>query len=162
VQKAKLQRSYATVTAPQDGTVSKLAAHAGQAVAPGQALLMIVPNDTYVVANFKESQVGKMKPGNVVDIEIDALPGEEFEGVIDTISPATGARFSLIPPDNATGNFVKVVQRVPVKIRWRKAAPPNIRAGLSAEVVVHLDQVDLTQLEAKQAPTATPAKAAAH
>ncbi|HUS30475.1 MAG TPA: HlyD family secretion protein [Kofleriaceae bacterium] len=159
LQKAKLQRSYTTVVAPHDGTVSKLAAHEGQTVGPGQALVMIVPNETYVVANFKESQVGKMKPGNTVDIEIDALPGEEFEGVVETISPATGARFSLIPPDNATGNFVKVVQRVPVKIRWRKAPPAGVRAGLSAEVTVHLDDVDLTHVDkppAKQAQLPSP------
>ncbi|HTL38357.1 MAG TPA: HlyD family secretion protein [Kofleriaceae bacterium] len=157
LQKAKLQRSYATITAPQDGTVSKLGAHVGQTIAPGQALLMIVPADTYVTANFKESQVGKMKPGNPVDIEIDAFPDDEFKGVVETISPATGARFSLIPPDNATGNFVKVVQRVPVKIRWRKAPPANVRAGLSAEVVVHVDDVDLTQLD--KAPSSAPKQA---
>jgi membrane fusion protein (multidrug efflux system) len=152
LQKAKLQRSYATITAPQDGTVSKLGAHAGQTIAPGQALVMIVPAETYVTANFKESQVGKMKPGNPVDIEIDAFPDAEFQGVVETISPATGARFSLIPPDNATGNFVKVVQRVPVKIRWKKAPPANVRAGLSAEVTVHVDDVDPTLLD--KAPTA--------
>jgi len=162
LQKAKLQRSYTTIIAPSDGTVSKLGAHVGQTIAPGQALLMLVPAETYVTANFKESQVGKMKPGNLVDIEIDAFPDQEFKGVVETISPATGARFSLIPPDNATGNFVKVVQRVPVKIRWRKAPPANVRAGLSAEVVVHVDDVDLTQLDKapvppKQASTAPPA-----
>jgi membrane fusion protein, multidrug efflux system len=160
VQKAKLQRSYATITAPHDGFVSKLAAHAGQTVQPGQALVMLVPNETYVVANFKESQVGKMKPGNVVDIEIDALPGEEFEGVVETLSPATGARFSLIPPDNATGNFVKVVQRVPVKIRWRKAPPAGIRPGLSAEVTVHLNDMDLTHLDQPKQAQLPPVPAA--
>lgn len=164
LQKATLQRSYATITAPSDGIVSKLAAHAGQTVQPGQALLMLVPNETYVIANFKESQVGKMKPGNVVDIDIDAFPDAEFQGVVETISPATGARFSLIPPDNATGNFVKVVQRVPVKIRWKSTPPANVRAGLSAEVVVHLDQVDMAALDKapKQAqlPATVPAPAA--
>lgn len=147
--KAKLMRSYATVIAPSDGTVSKLAAHAGQTVQPGQGLLMLVPNETYVVANFKESQVGKMKAGDAVDIEIDALPGDEFSGVIDSLSPATGARFSLIPPDNATGNFVKVVQRVPVKIRWKSAPPNAVRPGLSAEVTVHVGDSNGAPLEAK-------------
>jgi membrane fusion protein (multidrug efflux system) len=138
--KAKLMRSYATITAPYDGTVSKLAARVGQTVQPGQTLLMLVPVETYVIANFKESQVGRMKPGDAVDIEIDALPGEELSGVVDTLSPATGARFSLIPPDNATGNFVKVVQRVPVKIRWKNPPKSSLRAGLSAEVTVHVSE----------------------
>ena len=79
-----------------------------------------------------------MKPGDAVDIEIDAFPGETFHGVVETLSPATGARFSLIPPDNATGNFVKVVQRVPVKIALEEAARRDVRAGLSAEVTVHV------------------------
>ena len=135
--RAKLQRSYAAVTAPAAGVVSKLGAHAGQHVMPGQPLLMLVPLETYVVANFKENQVGQMKAGDPVDIELDAYPGQTFHGVVDTVSPATGARFSMIRPDNATGNFVKVVQRVPVKITW--SAPPGaaMRPGLSAEVTVH-------------------------
>lgn len=135
--KAKLQRSYATVVAPASGVVSRLGAHAGQHVMAGQPLLMLVPVDSYVVANFKEIQVGRMKTGDAVDVEIDAFPGQTFHGVVDTVSPATGARFSMIPPDNATGNFVKVVQRVPVKILW--SSPPGVamRPGLSAEVTVH-------------------------
>ncbi|HEY6173497.1 MAG TPA: efflux RND transporter periplasmic adaptor subunit, partial [Kofleriaceae bacterium] len=138
--KAKLQRSYASVVAPIAGTVSRLGAHVGQHVMQGQPLLMLVPLDTYVIANFKENQVGRMKAGDPVDIEIDAYPGQTFHGIVDTVSPATGARFSMIPPDNATGNFVKVVQRVPVKITW--SAPPSVamRPGLSAEVVVHVDR----------------------
>ncbi|HEX4418872.1 MAG TPA: HlyD family secretion protein [Kofleriaceae bacterium] len=138
VDKAKLQRSYATVVAPTAGMISKLGAHAGQQVMSGQSLLMLVPLETYVVANFKEVQVGQMKPGDPVDIELDAYPGETFHGVVDTISPATGARFSMIPPDNATGNFVKVVQRVPVKITWKDAPRAAMRPGLSADVTVHV------------------------
>jgi membrane fusion protein, multidrug efflux system len=136
--KARLQRGYATVTAPAPGMISKLGAHAGQHVMQGQPLLMLVPIDSYLVANFKEGQIGQMKTGDPVDIEVDAYPGQDFHGVVDTVSPATGARFSMIPPDNATGNFVKVVQRVPVKIRW--TAPPGVamRPGLSAEVTVHV------------------------
>ena len=138
--RAKLQRSYARVVAPIAGTVSRLGVRAGQQVVQGQGLLMLVPLDSYVIANFKENQVGPMKAGDPVDIEIDAYPGQTFHGIVDTVSPATGARFSLIPPDNATGNFVKVVQRVPVKITW--SAPPTVdmRPGLSAEVVVHVDR----------------------
>jgi len=137
VSRAKLNRSYASVTAPSSGTISKLGAHVGQAVGPGQALLMLVPIETYVIANFKESQVGDMKAGDIVDVELDAYGGT-FHGIVDTISPATGSRFSLIPPDNATGNFVKVVQRVPVKITWTKPPDVAMRPGLSAEVTVHV------------------------
>lgn len=136
--RAKLDRSYATVKAPIDGMISRLGVHAGQMISPGQALLMLVPVETYVVANFKEVQVGEMKAGDPVDIEIDAYEGS-FHGVIETISPATGARFSLIPPDNATGNFVKVVQRVPVKIKWTQRPSVPMRPGLSAFVTVHTD-----------------------
>ncbi len=138
VAKAKLDRAHATITAPIDGVVSKLGAHVGQSVNLGQTLLMLVPNETYVIANFKENQIAQMHPGDKVDIEIDAFDGD-FAGVVETMSPATGARFSLIPPDNATGNFVKVVQRVPVKIRWAQPPKVPVRPGLSAEVTVHVD-----------------------
>jgi membrane fusion protein (multidrug efflux system) len=138
--RAKLQRSYATITAPAAGVISKLGAHPGQQIMSGQPLLMLVPLETYVVANFKENQVGAMKPGDPVDVEIDAFPGESLHGVVDTVSPATGARFSMIPPDNATGNFVKVVQRVPVKISWTTVPKLSVRPGLSAEVTVHVNE----------------------
>jgi len=138
--KARLQRSYTSVTAPAAGVISKLGAHVGQHIMEGQTLLMLVPLETYVIANFKENQVGAMKAGDPVDIELDAFPDDTFHGVVDTVSPATGARFSMIPPDNATGNFVKVVQRVPVKITW--TVPPRVamRPGLSAEVTVRVDR----------------------
>jgi membrane fusion protein (multidrug efflux system) len=136
--KAKLERSYATIIAPAAGVISRLGAHAGQHVTAGQPLLLLVPLETYVVANFKENQVGGMKTGDPVDIEIDAYAGETFHGIVDTVSPATGARFSMIPPDNATGNFVKVVQRVPVKITWTTPPSMPMRPGLSAEVTVHI------------------------
>ena len=138
VSRAKLNRSYARVVAPTDGVISKLGVHAGQSVLANQTVLMVVPTETYVIANFKENQIAAMRPGNPVDISLDAYGGT-YRGVIETISPATGARFSLIPPDNATGNFVKVVQRVPVKISW--SVPPDIpvRPGLSAEVTVHVE-----------------------
>ncbi|HEU0035459.1 MAG TPA: HlyD family secretion protein [Kofleriaceae bacterium] len=137
LQRAKLNRSYAVVTAPVAGTISKLGAHAGQAIVANQPVLMLVPDDTYVVANFKETQISAMKIGDPVDIELDAYEGT-FHGVVDALSPATGSRFSLIPADNATGNFVKVVQRVPVKIRWTSLPPVTMRPGLSAEVTVHV------------------------
>jgi membrane fusion protein, multidrug efflux system len=136
--KAKLQRSYASVTAPTAGVISRLGAHVGQQVMAGQTLLMLVPLETYVIANFKEGQIGQMKAGDPVEVEIDAYPGDVFHGMVDTVSPATGARFSMIPPDNATGNFVKVVQRVPVKITWTTPPRVEMRPGLSAEVTVHV------------------------
>jgi len=134
---ARLNRSFATVVAPTSGVISRLGAHPGQTVSPGAALLMLVPDETYVIANFKETQIGAMKPGDKVDIEVDAYSGT-FHGVVETIAPATGSRFSLIPADNSTGNFVKVVQRVPVKIRWDKVPEVAMRPGLSAEVTVHV------------------------
>jgi membrane fusion protein (multidrug efflux system) len=137
--KARLQLGYTRVTAPVAGTVSKLGVHVGQQIMSGQTLLMLVPLETYVVANFKEVQLGEMRSGDPVDIELDAYPGETFHGTVDTVSPATGARFSLIPPDNATGNFVKVVQRVPVRINWTKPPTLAMRPGLSAEVTVHVE-----------------------
>jgi membrane fusion protein (multidrug efflux system) len=136
--KAKLQRSYAVISAPVAGYVSRLAARVGQTIQAGQSLLMLVPDQTYVVANFKESQIRNMHTGDEVDVELDAFPGETLHGKVETLSPATGARFSLIPPDNATGNFVKVVQRVPVKISWTSAPTIAMRPGLSAEVTVHV------------------------
>jgi len=135
---AKLERSYTTIVAPASGVVSRLGVRPGQIVQPGQLIADLVPRSTYVIANFKETQVGAMKPGAPAEIEIDALPGQRFEGRVESLSGGTGARFSLLPPENATGNFVKVVQRVPVRIEW--VHPPEgvtLRAGLSAEVTVH-------------------------
>jgi membrane fusion protein (multidrug efflux system) len=134
---AKLNLSYATVTAPVDGVVSKLNARVGQLVSPGMAVAQVVPQSNYVVANFKETQVGNMKPGQEVDIEVDALGGRTFHGTIESISGGTGSRFSLLPPDNASGNFVKVVQRVPVRIKWSQAPDVELRAGMSVVAVVH-------------------------
>jgi membrane fusion protein (multidrug efflux system) len=137
---AHLQRTYAEVKSPIDGVVSKLAVHEGQTLAPGMMIVAVVPNTTYVVANFKETQVGRMRPNQKATIKIDAFPGKSFEGTVESISAATGARFSLLPPDNASGNFVKVVQRVPVKIKWTSgpSASSLLQAGLSADVTVHV------------------------
>jgi membrane fusion protein (multidrug efflux system) len=134
---AKLQLSYTHILAPRDGVLSRLAVRPGQLVQAGQQIVAVVPNDTYVVANFKETQVGSMRPGQRAEISVDAYPGRTFEGKVESTSPGTGARFSLLPPDNASGNFVKVVQRVPVKITWQNV-PPDVKlaAGLSADVTV--------------------------
>ncbi|HSD21627.1 MAG TPA: HlyD family secretion protein [Anaeromyxobacter sp.] len=134
---AELQLGYTEVRAPADGVVSRLGARVGQIVVPGQVLGQLVPSQTYVVANFKETQTGAIRPGQRVDVEIDAYSGRKLEGRVQSVSGGTGARFALLPPDNASGNFVKVVERVPVRIAW--VAPPDValRAGLSAFVTVH-------------------------
>jgi membrane fusion protein (multidrug efflux system) len=136
---AEQARSYAHLVSPVAGTVSRLAVHEGQTVQMGAPIVVVVPDATYVVANVKETELGQIQPQQQVDIEVDAYPGRTFHGEVSSIAGATGARFSLLPPDNATGNFVKVVQRVPVKITW-KDLPDDVvmRAGLSAEVVIHV------------------------
>jgi membrane fusion protein (multidrug efflux system) len=134
-----LQLGYTRIIAPVAGYVSKLAVHDGQMVQPGGMVLMIVPAKTYVIANFKETQIRRIKPGDTVDVSIDALGGKTYHGKVVSLAPGTGARFSMMPPDNATGNFVKVVQRVPVKIVWNDGEDTTgLYAGLSAEVKVHL------------------------
>ena len=136
---ARLQLSYTKILAPVDGWASKLVAHAGQLSAVGQPVVSIVPTATYVVANYKETQVGHMKPGQRAVITVDAYPGRKLEGRVESFSGGTGATFSLIPADNATGNFVKLVQRIPVRITW--VNPPkdlDLRAGYSVDVTVHL------------------------
>jgi membrane fusion protein (multidrug efflux system) len=136
---AKLQLSYTKVTAPADGLASRLTVHAGQLVTIGQPVIQLVPTLTYLVANFKETQVGSMRPGQVAEIEVDAYGGRKFKGKVDSISGGTGASFSLLPADNATGNFVKEVQRVPVRIAWDNLpADVPMRAGLSADVTVEV------------------------
>jgi membrane fusion protein (multidrug efflux system) len=136
---ARLQLSYVKVTAPADGVVSRLAVREGQLVAAAQPAAQLVPDRSYVVANFKETQVGAMRPGQRAEVEIDAFDGVKLEGRVESISGGTGARFSLLPPDNASGNYVKVVERVPVRIAWTRPPPAGLalRAGLSANVTVH-------------------------
>ena len=134
---ARLQLSYTQVTAPADGVVSRLSVHEGQLLTAGQPIAELVPNETYLVANFKETQVGRLVPGQRVEVHIDAYPGRALEGQVESLSGGTGARFSLLPPDNASGNFVKVVQRIPVRIRWtRVPSDLALRAGLSADATV--------------------------
>jgi membrane fusion protein (multidrug efflux system) len=134
---AKLQLSYTHIEAPVDGELSRLAVHDGQLAQAGQQIVTIVPSTTYVIANYKETQVGAMHAGQKAEISVDAYPGRTLEGRIESTSPGTGARFSLLPADNASGNFVKVVQRVPVKIAWVNV-PGDVKlaAGMSADVTV--------------------------
>jgi membrane fusion protein (multidrug efflux system) len=110
VDQAELELSYTKIYAPESGRVTR------KAVEVGQPLLAVVPGDVWVTANFKESQLGNIRPGESVDITVDAYPDKTFKAHVDSIQAGTGARFSLIPPENATGSYVKVVQRVPVKI----------------------------------------------
>lgn len=135
---AKQQLAYTRIVSPVDGHVSKLDVHEGQLVSPGQVITSVLPSTTYVIANFKETQVGAMRPGQAASVTIDALPGREFHAKVDSVSYGTGAAFSLLPPDNASGNFVKVVQRVPVKLVWTEnPGAVELQAGLSVDVTVH-------------------------
>jgi membrane fusion protein, multidrug efflux system len=136
---AKLQLSYTAITAPSSGTVSKKNIQIGQLVQPGQTLFSIVnDNSLYITANFKETQLTNLKNGQKVEIKVDAFPDLKLNGEVYNFSPATGAKFSLLPPDNATGNFVKVVQRVPVKIKINadKETMAKLRPGMSVDVSV--------------------------
>jgi len=114
--RAQLNLSYTKIYAPQSGRVTNKALEQGEYIKVGQSLMMIVPREVWVVANFKETQLKNMKVGQLVTIKVDAYPQKIFRGHVDSIQAGTGAIFSLLPPENATGNFVKVVQRVPVKI----------------------------------------------
>lgn len=138
---AQLNLNYTVVTAATDGQVSKIAIQPGQMIQPGQSLFYIVNNnETWVIANFKETQLNKMVIGQKVSIKADAFPDQEFEGTIASFSPATGSKFSILPPDNATGNFVKTIQRLPVKISLESANEKVklLRPGMNVEVDVHI------------------------
>ncbi|WP_337043805.1 HlyD family secretion protein [Emticicia sp. 17c] len=140
---ARLQLSYTVVVAPAAGVVSKRSVQVGQLIQPGQALCSIVTtNNLWVTANFKETQLTKMEIGQPVDIEVDAFGDEKLTGKVESFAGATGAKFSLIPPDNATGNYVKVVQRVPVRIEVDKNSPvfAKLRPGLSVGVAVDVQK----------------------
>jgi len=140
---AELNLGYTVITAAVDGQVSNIDIQPGQMVQPGQSLFYIINNqETWVVANFKETQLNKMREGQKVIIVVDAYPDTKFEGEVNSFSPATGARFSILPPDNATGNFVKTIQRLPVKIKLTPSNDPEkvklLRPGMNVEVDVHV------------------------
>jgi membrane fusion protein, multidrug efflux system len=142
---AERNLSFTRVLAPFDGTVGNVAAHVGDFVQPGTRMMALVPlNDSYVDANFKETQLADIKPGQKVDVAVDALDGKVVEGVVSSISPASGAEFSLLPPDNATGNFTKVVQRVAVRITFPEEVLKEVplRPGLSVVATVHTRDPD--------------------
>lgn len=143
VEEAKLKLSYTVLTAPESGKVSRVNVQEGQLLQAGQSTFNIVhSNDLWVVANFKETQYRKMAIGQKVIVHADAFPNHDFDAVLSSFSPATGAKFSLLPPDNASGNFVKVVQRLPVKIEFTDKSDTllnRLRPGMNVDVDVHLN-----------------------
>jgi membrane fusion protein (multidrug efflux system) len=136
---ARVNLAYSRITAPTDGTVGERHVLAGQLVAPGTQMIDLVQSDVWVQANFKETQLTNMRVGDSADVRIDTFPSRVFHGKVDQLSPASGSQFALLPPDNATGNFTKVVQRVPVKIVFFPGQPhlERLRPGFSAVVIVH-------------------------
>lgn len=138
----ELQLSYTEIVAPAAGRVGRKNLEVGNRVQPGQALLAIVQPKVWVTANFKETQLKRLRPGQRVAVELDSFPGQRFAGVVDSLAPASGAQFALLPPDNATGNFTKIVQRVPVKIVFEEACTGDfagrIIPGMSVTVRVNV------------------------
>jgi len=139
---ALLNLSYTKIYATQAGTVANKNVEAGNFVEPGQALLSIVPDTLYVIANYKETQLARVRPGQHCVVTVDALPGVRLQGHVDSIQRGTGSRFALLPPENATGNFVKVVQRVPVKITLdnREQGAQLITPGMSVETRIDVEE----------------------
>ena len=157
VQQAELQLSYTKIFAPFDGRVTKKSVEPGNYVQPGQTLFSLVLPDVWVVANFKETQLKRMNVGQSVSVHVDAIPGRDFKAHIESFQVGTGSRFTLLPPENATGNFVKVVQRVPVKIVFDE--PPaeleRFWAGESVEPEVDLNRrANSERLRAAPLPSA--------
>ncbi|HEY9646707.1 MAG TPA: HlyD family secretion protein [Chroococcidiopsis sp.] len=142
LQQAQLQLSYTQITAPAEGLVGNKTVEVGQQLQSGQPLMALIGEDFWITANFKETQVAQMHPGESVEINIDAFPGHPFRGQVESLSPASGSQFALLPPDNATGNFTKVVQRIPVKIVFDNQSlqgyEGQIAPGMSATVSVAL------------------------
>ena len=140
VKEAELQLSYTEILAPAAGRIGKKNLETGNRVQPGQALLALVQPDVWVAANFKETQLARLKPGQPVRLRVDAFPGRIFTGQVESLAPASGAQFALLPPDNATGNFTKIVQRVPVKIAFDSQSTGDcegrIVPGMSAVVQI--------------------------
>jgi membrane fusion protein (multidrug efflux system) len=143
IAQAELNLGFSDLKAPADGTIGKKLAEPGMVVSPGEPLLSFVDSRApWLVANFKETQLRKMRVGQRAEIEVDSIEGKVFEGQVESFSPGTGATFALIPPDNATGNFTKIVQRLPVRIRFDEASikgyEDRLAPGLSAEVKVYI------------------------
>ena len=143
VDNAKLNLSYAVITAPTDGLISKVNVQVGQYLQAGEATFSVVHDqNVWVVANYKETQFQKIRVGQKTIVNVDAYPGHDFQAVVSSFSPATGARFALLPPDNASGNFVKVVQRLPLKIEFtdsQDSLVKQLKAGMNVTVDIFLD-----------------------
>jgi len=141
---AQVNLAYTRIAAPAAGTVGERHVLAGQLVAPGTQVIDLVQTDVWVQANFKETQLMNMRVGDLADIRIDTFPDRVFHGKVDQLAPASGSQFALLPPDNATGNFTKVVQRVPVKIMLLPEQPDldRLRPGFSAVVTVHTGKAE--------------------
>ncbi|WP_084437551.1 HlyD family secretion protein [Niveispirillum irakense] len=140
---ARLRLSYTRITAPVDGVVGERLVHEGDYVAVGASLIAVVPlPQVHVTANYKETQLTRVVPGQKVDIRVDMFPGQEIHGHVARMAPASGSTFALLPPDNATGNFTKVVQRIPVRIELEPGQPllDRLRPGMSVETRIHTDQ----------------------
>jgi membrane fusion protein (multidrug efflux system) len=138
---AKTNLGYTKILAPEDGIVSERLVRPGQLVSPGTQVISLVQNDTWVQANFLENQIRGIHRGSVAEIRVDAIPGVVLRGRVEEVSPASGSQFALLPPDNATGNFTKIAQRIPVKIVLDRdrSTDARLRPGLSAIVRVHTD-----------------------
>jgi membrane fusion protein (multidrug efflux system) len=135
LEQARLNLSYTKVVAAEDGRVARKNVSAGDFVQVGQNLVALVPAHLWITANFKETQLEHMRAGQPVEIRVDAYPGQVFKGHVDSFQPGSGAAFSLLPPENATGNYVKVVQRVPVKIVFDETPDPSRPLGPGMSVV---------------------------
>jgi len=146
---AKLNLEYTRITAPVDGRITRKDVEPGDYIQTGQTLFSIVPHDIWVIANFKETQLTHMRPGQPATIRIDAFPGKVFHGHVDSLQAGTGARFSLLPAENATGNYVKVVQRVPVKILFDE--PPEVQAVFAPGLSV-VPEVNISVVPAEKTP----------
>jgi len=139
---AELKHSYTRITAPVGGTVDHKSVRVGAFVNVGQPLLAIVPlADAYVTANFRETQLARVRPGQAVQIEVDALPGEKLKGAVESLGPASGVSYSAVAPHEATGNFTKIVQRLPVRIRIDPGQPAaaRLRVGMSVAATIRVD-----------------------
>ncbi len=140
---ARLRLGYTKIVAPFDGVTGERQVQAGDYVNIGTNLINVVPlPNVYVIANYKETQLTRMKPGQSVDLTVDSFPHETLHGRVERISPASGSQFALLPPDNATGNFTKVVQRIPVRIALDKSQPllQRLLPGMSVVTNIHTDE----------------------
>jgi membrane fusion protein, multidrug efflux system len=146
---ARTNLNYTRITAPEDGIVSERRVRPGQLVSPGTQILSLVQGDVWVEANYKETQLTHILPGDSAEIRVDAVPGVVFKGKVERLSPASGSQFALLPPDNASGNFTKIVQRVPVKIVLDpgQQTAGRLRPGLSVTAEVSTSAVSRSSVQ---------------